>query len=150
MFDRKEARSEENTVKRSAVATWVRLLHVHAKVSRKEADMLRKLGISAAHFDALVQTMQDEGLTQNKLSQRLLVTKGNVCYLVDKLEAEQLLIRRSEGKTNRLFLTEQGHKLIDEVLPLHQDMIATALAPLSFQEQRTLRSLLRKLDKELA
>ncbi len=134
---------------RSAIATWVRLLHVHAKVSHKEADMLRELGISSSHFDALVQTMQDEGLTQNELSHRLLVTKGNVCYLVDKLEAEQLLIRRSEGKTNRLFLTEKGRGVIERVLPQHQEMIATALSPLSAQEQHTLRDLLRKLDKGL-
>ncbi|GAC1435531.1 MAG: MarR family transcriptional regulator [Ktedonobacteraceae bacterium] len=109
--------------------------------------MLRKLGISTSHFDALVQTMQDEGLTQNELSQRLLVTKGNICYLVDKLEAEHLLVRRSEGKTNRLFLTEKGRTVIDRVLPLHQEMVATAFAPLSGQEQRTLRDLLRKIDK---
>lgn len=150
MFDVKETKSDGTPRKRSAIATWVRLLHVHAKVSRIEADMLRKLGISASHFDALVQTMQDEGLTQNELSQRLLVTKGNVCYLVDKLEAEQLLMRRSEGKTNRLFLTEKGRMVIDKVLPIHQEMIATTFASLSAQEQHTLRALLRKLDKELA
>ena len=149
MIDMKEVRSDGKTVNRSAIATWVRLLHVHAKVSRKEADMLRKLGISSSHFDALVQTMQDEGLTQNELSHRLLVTKGNVCYLVDKLEGEQLLVRRSEGKTNRLFLTEKGRTVIDTVLPLHQEMIATAFAPLSALEQHTLRDLLRKIDKGL-
>ncbi len=149
MNDMKEVRSDGKTVNRSAIATWVRMLHVHAKVSRKEADVLRKLGISSSHFDALVQTMQDEGLTQNDLSRRLLVTKGNVCYLVDKLEAEQLLVRRSEGKTNRLFLTAKGRTVIDTVLPLHQEMIATAFAPLSAQEQHALRDLLRKIDKGL-
>ncbi len=111
--------------------------------------MLRKLDISPAQFDALVQTMQYEGLTQNELSQRLLVTKGNVCYLVDKLEAGQLLTRRSEGKNNRLFLTEKGHTLIDKILPAHQGMIDTAFSSLSPKEQHALRDLLRKLDKGL-
>lgn len=134
---------------RSAVATWVRLLNVHSKLARKEADTLRKLGISSSHFDALVQIMQNEGLTQNELSQHLLVTKGNVVYLVDKLEAERLLVRRTEGKTNRLFLTDQGHALIDRVLPQHQEMVVSALSPLTEQEQRTLRDLLKKIDKEL-
>ncbi|GCE10647.1 MarR family winged helix-turn-helix transcriptional regulator [Tengunoibacter tsumagoiensis] len=134
---------------RSATATWVRLLHVYTKVSHQESDLLRRLGISSAHFDALVQTMEQEGLTQNELSQRLLVTKGNVCYLVDKLEHEHLLERRSDGKNKRLFLTSKGKQLVEEILPQQQAMIADAFAPLSAQEQQELRSLLRKIDREL-
>ena len=125
-------------------------MRVHTKISHQETDLLRRLGISAAHFDALVQTMQQEGLTQKELSQRLLVTKGNVCYLVDKLEADKLLVRRSEGKTNRLYLTAKGRALIEEVLPVHDSMIEDVLTALSTEEQSLLRNLLRKLERELA
>lgn len=125
-------------------------MRVHTKISHQETDLLRRLGISAAHFDALVQTMQQEGLTQKELSQRLLVTKGNVCYLVDKLEADKLLVRRSEGKTNWLYLTAKGRALIEEVLPVHDSMIEDVLTALSTEEQSLLRNLLRKLERELA
>ncbi len=134
---------------RSALATWVRFMRVSTKMAREETQVLRALGMSSAHFDVLVQTWQHEGLTQQELSQRLLVTKGNVCYLVDKLEAEHLLERRSEGKTNRLFLTAKGRALLENVLPIHDQMIETVFAVLTLEERRTLRGLLRKLDKAL-
>lgn len=134
---------------RSALATWVRFMRVSTKMARQETQLLRTLGMSAAHFDVLVQTWQHEGLTQQELSQRLLVTKGNVCYLVDKLEAEHLLERRSEGKTNRLFLTVKGRAVLEDTLPIHDQMIETVFAVLTPEEQRTLRGLLRKLDKAL-
>lgn len=134
---------------RSALATWVRFMRVSTKMAREETRVLRTLGMSSAHFDVLVQIWQREGLTQQELSQRLLVTKGNVCYLVDKLEAEYLLERRREGKTNRLFLTTKGEAFIEDTLPIHDQMIETVFAVLTPEEQRTLRGLLRKLDKAL-
>lgn len=134
---------------RSALATWVRFMRVSTKMAREETLVLRALGMSSAHFDVLVQIWQREGLTQQELSQRLLVTKGNVCYLVDKLEAEHLLERRREGKTNRLFLTEKGKAFIEDTLPIHDQMIETVFAVLTPEEQRTLRGLLRKIDKTL-
>ena len=134
---------------RSALATWVRFMRVSTKMAREETLVLRVLGMSSAHFDVLVQIWQREGLTQQELSQRLLVTKGNVCYLVDKLEAEHLLERRREGKTNRLFLTTKGRAFIEDTLPIHDQMIETVFAVLTPEEQHTLRGLLRKLDKAL-
>lgn len=135
--------------RRSALTIWVRFMRVSTKMAREETQLLRTLGMSSAHFDVLVQTWQHEGLTQQELSQRLLVTKGNVCYLVDKLEAEHLLERRSEGKTNRLFLTAKGNAVLEEALPIHDQMIETVFATLTTEEQRKLRDLLRKLDKAL-
>ncbi|MEO8970480.1 MAG: MarR family transcriptional regulator [Ktedonobacteraceae bacterium] len=134
---------------RSALATWVRFMRVSTKMAREETQLLRTLGMSTAHFDVLVQTWQREGLTQQELSQRLLVTKGNVCYLVDKLEAEHLLARRREGKTNRLFLTAKGRALLEDTLPAHDRMIETVFVALTDEERRTLRELLKKLDKAL-
>ena len=134
---------------RSALATWVRFMRVSTKMARAETQVLRTLGMSSAHFDVLVQIWQREGLTQQELSQRLLVTKGNVCYLVDKLEAEHLLERRREGKTNRLFLTAKGRTFVEDTLPIHDRMIETVFSVLTPEELGTLRALLRKLDKAL-
>ena len=134
---------------RLALATWVRFMRVSTKLAREEAQVLRAEGMSAAHFDVLVQTWQREGLTQQELSRRLLVTKGNVCYLVDKLEADELLERRREGKTNRLFLTTKGRAIIEHALPIHDSMIEAAFAALTAEERQTLQSLLRKMDKAL-
>ena len=88
-------------------------------------------------------------MTQQELAESLLVTKGNVCQLLDRMESSGLLERRQEGRSNRLYLTEKGQGLFEQVVPDHEDSIARHFAALSSSEQRTLLEILRKLDRSL-
>lgn len=110
---------------------------------------MRCAGLSVAQFDVLARVGTDPGLTQQDLANSLLVTKGNVCQLLDRMEAADLIERRQEGRTNRLFLTERGRDLYEQVLPVHEDLIADQFASLSSEEQRELLDLLRRLDRSL-
>jgi DNA-binding MarR family transcriptional regulator len=78
-----------------------------------------------------------------------MVTKGNVCQLLDKMEARGLLSRRQEGRANRLFLTDTGRRLFEEVVPAHEAVIAERFSALSEGEQAQLHEILRKLDRAL-
>lgn len=137
-------------MRRQAVATWLRLTHVFQKVDRASVEHLRHWGLSVAQFDVLAQVGAAEGSTQQELADALLVTKGNVCQLLDRMERSGLLQRRQEGRTNRLFLTDAGRGLYAQVVPAHEAMIAERLAALAPEEQRQLLALLRKLDRALA
>ncbi len=50
-----------------------------------------------------------------------------------------LLVRRQEGRANLLYLTPQGRALFDEVVPAHEEHVATLFANLSPGEQSELR-----------
>ena len=89
------------------------------------------------------------GLSQQQLADSLLVTKGNVCQLLDKMEGSGLLERRPDGRVNRLFLTDQGRRVHDEVVPKHEAMLAQRFSTLSEADQRELLRLLRQLDHSL-
>lgn len=84
-----------------------------------------------------------------RLADSLLVTKGNVAQLLDRMEKRGLIERRSEGRTNRLYLTEEGRYLFAEVVPGHESLIDERLSVLSKEEQRQLSAILRKLDRSL-
>ena len=127
----------------------MRLARVFAKMQRAAAVQLRRWDLSVAHFDVLVQTGLAEGLTQRELAERLLVTKGNLSQLLDKMERDDLLARCREGRANCLRLTPRGRALYAEVLPARQDMVEATFAPLSAEERATLLALLRKLDLAL-
>ena len=86
---------------------------------------------------------------QQELADSLLVTKGNVCQLLDKLEDRALISRRHEGRANRLYLTDEGRRLFERVVPAHEAMIAERFSALSEGEQAQLHELLRKLDRAL-
>jgi DNA-binding MarR family transcriptional regulator len=132
-----------------AVLAWLRLARVFAKVDRVSAQHLRHWGLSVAQFDVLAQVGAAEGLSQQELAARLLVTKGNVTQLLDRMQRDGLIVRCQEGRTNCLFLTEKGRRLLDTVVPAQEALIAAQFAPLSGQEQRQLLKLLRRLDHAL-
>lgn len=128
---------------------WLRLVRVFQKIDRLSADHLRCKGLSVAQFDILVRLGDAEGITQQELADRLLVTKGNVCQLLDRMEQRGLLKRRQDGRANRLFLTDEGRALREQVVPAHEATIAACFETLSRSEQMQLIGLLRDLDHTL-
>jgi DNA-binding MarR family transcriptional regulator len=133
----------------TAVPAWLRLARVFQKVDRASVEHLRQWDLSVAQFDVLAQVGSAEGQTQQEVADRLLVTKGNICQLLDRLERNGLIVRRQEGRANRLFLTPKGRQLYERVVPAQEALIAESLSPLTADEQRQLLALLRKLDHAL-
>ena len=143
------ARGTGGGVKRPPVLAWLRLARVFQRLERALVQQLRAWDLSLAQFDLLAHVGAAEGLTQQELADRLLVTKGNVCQLLEKLERRGLVVRRPEGRANRLFLTPAGRALFQQVVPAHEDFVAAQFAGLSPAEQRQLLRLLRTLDRSL-
>jgi DNA-binding MarR family transcriptional regulator len=133
----------------SAVPAWLRLVRVFQKVDRASVDLLRQWDLSVAQFDVLIQVGLAEGMTQQTLADRLLVTKGNVCQLLDRMEERGLLVRRQEGRANHLYLTEKGRSLRAESLPAQERLIEGIFATLPHAQQSALLATLRRLDHTL-
>jgi DNA-binding MarR family transcriptional regulator len=136
-------------LRRPDLLAWLRLARVFQKVERDSSEHLRGWDLSVAQFDVLARVGATEGIVQQELADALLVTKGNVCQLLDRMEDRGLISRRQEGRANRLFLTDAGRRLFAEVVPAHEVVIAERFSVLSKKEQERLRQLLHKLDKAL-
>jgi DNA-binding MarR family transcriptional regulator len=136
-------------LRRPDLLAWLRLARVFQKVERDSSEHLRGWDLSVAQFDVLARVGATEGIVQQELADALLVTKGNVCQLLDRMEDRGLISRRQEGRANRLFLTDAGRRLFAEVVPAHEVVIAERFSVLSKGEQERLRQLLHKLDKAL-
>jgi DNA-binding MarR family transcriptional regulator len=136
-------------LRRPAVLGWLRLMRVYQKVDRISNEHLKHWGLSVAQFDVLAHVGASEGMTQQELADSLLVTKGNVCQLVDKLEDRGLISRLHQGRANLLFLTDEGRRLFEQVVPAHEVAIAERFSVLSIEEQARLYELLRKFDRAL-
>ena len=66
---------------------WVRLIRARERIGRRLERLFARHGLTPAQFDVLATLQQGDGITQQELSERLLVTKGNVCGLIDRAEA---------------------------------------------------------------
>jgi DNA-binding MarR family transcriptional regulator len=132
-----------------SVAVWLRLARVYHKVDRASAEHLSAYGLSVGQFDVLAQVGAHEGITQKELAEKLLVTKSNVCQIVCRMEERGLLSRRQEGRAKHLFLTEEGRRLFDEVVPSQEELIDRLLSSVPPEDHDLLSKTLGRLDRTL-
>jgi DNA-binding MarR family transcriptional regulator len=132
-----------------AVLAWLRLMRVFSKVNLASEHHLRKFGLNVAQFHVLARAGAAEGVTQQELADSLLVTKSNICQLLDRLERAGWIVRRAAGRTNRIYLTPDGRRLYERAVPAQERLIAARFAALSPDEQVQLFGLLRKVDRAL-
>jgi DNA-binding MarR family transcriptional regulator len=154
VFDRNERDVVRQGLRDPAVLAWLRLVRVYHKVDQASAAQMRSWRLqsgqlSVAQFDVLAHIGAAPGLTQQELATALLVTKGNICQLLNRMERDGLIERVAEGRMNRLYLTSAGRALFDEVVPAHEELISRLFGTLDAEEQATLLRLLRRLDRAL-
>jgi DNA-binding MarR family transcriptional regulator len=130
-----------------AVLAWLRMARFTNKATRISGEQLRRYDLSLGQFGVLAHVGAAEGMSQTELADTLSLTQGNVCQLIDKLERAGLLRRRPEGRTNRLYLTERGQALYDEVVPAHETLIEELFSGLTAEQQAELLVLVRTLDR---
>ncbi len=140
-------------LKEPGLLAWMHLMRVFSRMQRREMCHLGRYNLTLAQFDVLARLSGSEGITQQALADQLLVTKGNVCGLIDRLSEQGLVERRSDPddrRANLLFLTPKGRELAQQVVPAHQIVVSGLMGALDVEEQRQLLRLLRKLDRSLA
>ncbi len=131
---------------------WIKIGVVYQRTSARLGALLRPLPLTVAQFDALANLYVEDGISQQRLAERLLVTKGNVSGLVDRLARRGLVQRRphpQDGRSNLIYLTRSGKRLARKALELQRELVDNMMAPLSQAERATLRSLLARVSGEL-
>jgi DNA-binding MarR family transcriptional regulator len=134
---------------RPPVLAWLRLYRVAQKIDRVQSAYLRDWGLNVAQFDVLAQVGAHRGITQQELADSLLVTKGNISQLLDRMERPGLLRRCQDKRNKTLLLTEKGQELYERVVPAVEKLIEEQFTSLSAGEVADLRRLVRKLDQAL-
>src|SRR5260370_3199220 len=135
--------SPPRQVRTPGLLAWLRLVRVFQKVDRASSESLRYRQLSPAQLDVLAKVGSTEGISQQELADALLVTKGNVCQLLDKMETSGLLERLPDKRVNRLFLTDQGRQVYAEAVPRHDALLAEQFRSLSDDDHHALLRPLR-------
>ena len=129
---------------------WVQMVRTVYRIQRRVVTSLAAQDITLPQFDVLATLRFGEGVTQQELAERLLVTTGNVCGVLDRLERLGWVERRPDAvdrRANRLHLTAGGRRKIDAVLPEHDALVADAMGTFSDADVRSLRRLLDQLEQ---
>ncbi|MDP4097601.1 MarR family transcriptional regulator [Paenibacillus sp. P96] len=83
-----------------------------------------------------------------KIGEKVLISSGNITYVVDKLQKKQLLKRRASQDDRRVIfaeLTEEGRHFFERIFPQHKQVIIEAVSGLSAEEKVQAVALLKKL-----
>ena len=124
---------------------WITFL----KLQRQLEDVLEPHGLVLSQFEALVKIGIKPGMIQQELVKHLLVTKGNVGALLDRLESMEWVQRCScpnDRRANRLYLTDRGTGMIQEIIRKHRVFIAESFKLLSQEQQVQLQKLLKTIE----
>lgn len=134
----------------TALKLWLRMMTCRDLIGGMLQRRLRcEFDTTSPRFELMAQLARHpEGLKMSQLSQRLMVTGGNVTALADFLEAEGLIVREpvaDDRRAIRLRLTEQGRERFDTIAQEHERWVVSLFDGLSRQEQLALHALLGKL-----
>lgn len=114
------------------------------------ASRVQSYGLTTPQFGTLEALYHLGPLSLGDLADKLLVTGGNVTYVMDRLEDQGLVYRYRRPDDRRVILarlTEEGRDLVAEVFPGHASYVERLSRHLTAGEQEALAGLLRTLGK---
>ena len=110
-------RRRETSPLTSGPGYWLRL--GHKALTRPLADELRSRGIAFKHYFYIRTLLEEDGITQAELSDRVGMERATVTVVLDTLEDLGIVVREphpSDRRKTNVFLTTKGRRMKGDVL----------------------------------
>ncbi len=111
---------------------------------------IRLYGLNRTEFGVLELLYHKGSQPLQQIGGKVLMSSGNITYVVDKLEQKQFVQRKASLEDRRLIfaeITDAGKQLIEEAFPKHAEVINQAMDGLADEEKKIASQLLKKLGK---
>ncbi len=135
-----------------SIRLWLRLLTCTNMIEQRLRARLREeFATTLPRFDFMAQLERaPDGLTMGELSQRMMVSGGNVSGIANQLEGEGF-IDRSPVPDNRrtlcVTLTEKGRRRFADMAAAHEGWVVEMLGDLSQSEHQQIMKHLGQLKR---
>jgi len=135
-----------------SVRLWLRLLNCTNRIeSYVRQNMQTSFQTTLPRFDLMAQLERSpEGLKMSELSQRMMVTGGNVTGITDGLEKEGLVVREVDPTDRRVYrvkLTVEGERQFRRMAGEHEQWVIALFAGMSIRHKEQLVQLLGDLKR---
>jgi DNA-binding MarR family transcriptional regulator len=113
-------------------------------------EKMAALQVTTGQLGALALVQLNPGVTQTVLGEALGIKRASVVPLIDRLEQRGLLVRRTprtDRRSNALYLTAAGERLLAEIRPRLLDHERSIAAGLSAEELRMMHGMLRRIGR---
>lgn len=139
---------DETYVKRSRAVA--RMVFTANQLFRAVNATVRRFELTESQYNALRilrgAEKRDESLTQAELAERLIASRANTTWILDKLEERRLIRRKghSDRRKNLVEITTAGQRLLARIDPEFEKLLNRVLEHVSEDD---LNQLLRTIDK---
>ena len=119
-------------------------------MERRVRPHLVESGLALTEFAVLEALYHKGPLRLGEIRDRILLTGATTTYVVKKLEERGLMRRKDCAEDSRVVLgelTAKGRALIEEVFPVHVNLLQQATAALTVSQKREVTRLLRALSR---
>ena len=133
---------------RLSLSLWLQLMKCTKEIEAGVGGRLRKThSQSLARFDVLSQLHRfgDDWAAVGEISGRVMASSGNITALVDRMVAEDLIVRRAspdDRRSHQLRMTGTGRKLFDEMTADHARWVDDALQGIADTDKERLIAML--------
>lgn len=135
-----------------ALSSFLALIRASDFLTSQISFRCENQGLTISQFGILDALYRGGAYCQKELGEKIFKSSGNITLVVDNLEKRGLVRRERKGDDRRyirIHLTDEGRRVISEVLPKVANFIQEELKVLSEEEQQLLRGMCKKLSGRL-
>jgi len=146
--------SDHPTREELTLRLWIQIVRLANRLQKDVDTSLRKsFGQNLTRFDVLSQLerVPDSQLPVGQLSTRLLTSATNITRLLDRMEADGLLVRKLSKTDRRSFVvcaTSKGLELFKAMASANADWISQAFEAISDEKMSFLESSLHAISTD--
>lgn len=119
----------------------------------KNHKVLENLGVYSGQPPLLMLLRVKDGQSQKELAEHLMIKPATVNVMIKRMEKSGFVRKDQDTedlRTSRIFLSEKGKKISDELCSLHKKESAECLEGFSEEELETLYDLLCKIRDNIS
>ncbi|MDJ0758938.1 MAG: MarR family transcriptional regulator [Woeseiaceae bacterium] len=143
----------EPRLSRLQASSWIAVVETYQECNRRYSAMLREFDLTVPQFDVLnaIHSLGDDALPK-RIAERMLVTRGNVSGVLNRLQEHDLIVTRQTLRDRRSFvceLTPAGRKLFEAARSAAALFIEEQLSPFDADEMRNIEDKMRTMKAHL-
>lgn len=120
---------------------------------RRFDERARLIGVTRTQWRVLRFLERGEGINQGGLADLLEVEPITLCRMIDRLTEAGLVERRrdpADRRAWRIFLTARARPLLDDLGRISEDLLATALGGISYDDHDVAVAALQRIQANLS
>lgn len=125
---------------------------VAKSLSKAFGKRLEERGITRTQWIAIYYIGEMKGITQKELAEKMSATEASTARLVDRLEKNELVIRRKDSEDRRitkLTLTDKGKHFREDLIPLGEQFSNDITRGISEEELEIYKNVLGKMIQNI-